>query len=1149
MVITDASGNQVDLTTGQVVGAAPAAKPQPLVAGRTPEGVPARDTNLDIAASSPLDAVGGLLKNLSWGFNSALFALPDAAYKKLATAYGLKEDQITSLATLFNQGETTPRNASERFARAVGDGIGTTLPFTGILGAAAAARPVAGLVATPQAGVRGILKGIADDTLNYIKANPVKAAAADVAFGSAYESLKQAVQEGVPDDEPNKALLKEYLPAAAFLGPVAWYTVSPTRNAASWLKNKAAGIGGETANLGTAQKEALDSLPAGYRLPIINIFPKMMLKRAEQKLVNVFGPIAESTEAKDALAQLQSALNDPRVAEHFLVNGQSTLDAAEQTMYGPLLSEKAKILNQLGPAELASVKARIAENQQRFTAMMNAFKPEARRPIEEAFRAAQADRQGFFEDLLRQQKDLTAAEVESISQRLGPQDINNLNDELRGVIAGGMEMDAKMRAKVLNRMGLRQGTTPDGLPMPTRADGKSLFPARDMEAAATALVDKYKIERPSLRAAIPEPIQLLDRFLTSQQIAREKMERDMIGQLVDQNITEQMASFGTALPADFQKALRSEIMRTVRGESAKGGRGKRAISASDLASKPDAAGNITIPSGIPGKKFTINPEQIKADAKGIAEASTQIDINLPEALDYLASAQRFRNDSLFKYNRAMQGGRMRLTDADRYLKTGDAVYKDIESLILNHVPKIQENYQGMKSVLEDYRAGYEQALPLLISQKTRGGESYLLPNEALMQKAFSNAENLKQLQLTLGNSPQAPDLIKRGAIDWLRTKGVVNQEGLIDPRKIRSVLDKNQNIVNALPADIQAQLKNEVALAESYVTRLGELDQRMVIAKDAELDTLLRKGSRPDADTGVVMAKALQDPASMRTLVNHFSNDPDSLAALRRSVYDMATQGAEKGGALAGFLQQNEKSLKVLFGGTQHFEDLKILADMQRRVNAFADVTGQIPIFEATDDKMKRLFGFGIQFATTTAREAAVGRISPETGALALMLRLGGKVESQLYQRMFTRALEDPKFASAITHVGTPQQANTVNGMLQNIGIDLTKVYEAPRPAAAPSVGQRVIKQEAAGALQPGQEARTAPQPTAEQMLKALPPAPATRGYTSELRVGPPPAIPAGGAFGNVPLMYPAMFPNDPISGLLKARQDQVLGKQQGAQQ
>lgn len=1114
-------------------------KPEPLVEGRTAQGVPARDTKLDIAASSPLDAIGGLVRNLSWGFNSALFALPDAAYQKLAESYGLKGDQITSLTKLFNKGESTPRNTSERFARAIGDGIGTTLPFTGILGAAAAARPVVTLAAAPQAGVKGILKGIADDTLNYIKANPVKAAATDIAFGSAYESLKQAVQETVDDDNPNKELLKEYLPAAAFLGPVAWYTLSPARNAASFVKNKVGGTGGG-AELGTAQKEALDSLPAGYRLPVINIFPKVMLKRAEQKLANVFGPIAESPEAKDALAKLQAALNDPRVAEHFLVNGQSTLDAAEQTMYGPLLAEKAKILNLLGPAELTSVKARIAENQQRFTALMDSFQPEARRPIEEAFRAAQADRQGFFEDMLRQQKDLTAAEIESISQRLGPQDINNLNNELRGVIAGGMEMDAQMRTKILNRMGLRQGTTPEGLPMPTREEGKSLFPARDMEAAATALVNKYKIERPSLRAAVPEPIRLLDRFITSQKISRDKMEKDMMGQLVDQSITEQMLNFGTALPADFQKALRSEIMRTVRGESAKGGRGKRSITASDLASKPDAAGNITIPSGIPGKKFTINPEQIKADAKRIAEASTQIDINLPEALDYLASAQRFRNDSLFSYNRAMQGGRVRLTDADRYMKTGDAVYKDIEGLILNHVPQIQQNYQGMKSVLDDYRAGYEQALPLLIAQKARGGESYLLPNEALMQKAFSNADNLKQLQLTLGNSPQAPDLLKRGAIDWLRTKGVVNQQGLVDPAKIRSVLDKNQNIVNALPPELQAQLKNEVSLAEGYVTRLGELDQRMVAAKNTELDTMLSKASRPDSDPNTVLAKALQDPATMRTLVDHFSNDPESLAALRRSVYDTATQGAEKGGALSGFLDKNEKSLKVLFRDTQHFNDLKTLADMQRRVNAFADVTGQIPVFEATDDKMKRLFGFGIQFATTTAREAAVGRISPETGALALMLRLGGKVESQLYQRMFTKALEDPKFASSITHIGTPQQAATVNGMLQNIGIDLTKVYDAPR-APAPTMSQRVLRQEGAKALQPEQEAR--PAPTAEQMLKALPPAVPSRGYTNQMRVGPPPSNPGGG-LGNVQLMYPAMFPNDPISGLLKQRQAQLTGQQ-----
>jgi hypothetical protein len=275
----------------------------------------------------------------------------------------------------------------------------------------------------------------------------------------------------------------------------------------------------------------------------------------------------------------------------------------------------------------------------------------------------------------------------------------------------------------------------------------------------------------------------------------------------------------------------------------------------------------------------------------------------------------------------------------------------------------------------------------------------------------------------------------------------------------------------------------------------------------------------------------------MRTLVTEFGKDPEMLKSLRRSVYDMATQGAQKGGALKGFLDQNDKSLKVLFDNTTHLQDLKTLADMQRRVNAFADVTGQIPVFEATDDKLKRLFGFGIQFLTTTAREAAVGRINPETGALALMLRLAGKTETQLYQRLFTKALEDPKFANSITHVGTPQQATAVNGMLQNIGIDVNKVYQEPR-TPAPTLPQRAVKQAAINESQP-EQAR--PQPTAAQMMRALPPAPPTRGTAAaNMRVGAPPAP----AAPNIQLMYPAMFPNDPISGLLQQRQAQMQGQQ-----
>ena len=58
---------------------------------------------------------------------------------------------------------------------------------------------------------------------------------------------------------------------------------------------------------------------------------------------------------------------------------------------------------------------------------------------------------------------------------------------------------------------------------------------------------------------------------------------------------------------------------------------------------------------------------------------------------------------------------------------------------------------------------------------------------------------------------------------------------------------------------------------------------------------------------------------------------------------------------------------------------------------------------------------------------------------------------------------------------------------------------------------------------------------SAAEMLKAQPPAPQTRGTNFSPRMPTAPAVQPGQQ--QVPLMYPAMFPNDPISGLLQARQ------------
>ena len=497
----------------------------------------------------------------------------------------------------------------------------------------------------------------------------------------------------------------------------------------------------------------------------------------------------------------------------------------------------------------------------------------------------------------------------------------------------------------------------------------------------------------------------------------------------------------------------------------------------------------------------------------------------------MAAAQRSRHDAVNSFNASLMSGRgTRISDAQLKLDRGNAGYRDIEELVLGSVPKVSREYEAMRMALDDYNAGYEKRLPLLLTSQKAGGREFLLPNEDLMRTAFKTAENLRQLNVTLGNNPAAEGLFTNGAIDWLRSKGAVGQDGLVDPKKIKSILNNNKNIVENLPASVQQRLRDEVANADDFAKRMGDLDRRRVDATNNELDSLLAKASRPDADPQQILVTALRDPATMRVLVDQIGKDPESLGALRRQVWDLATGGAQGGGALESFLKNNEKSLSVLFKNTAHLNDLKTLADLQRRVNAFADVTGQIPAFDSLDQSMKKLFGSGIQFLTTTMREAAVGRINPSTGALAVMLRLTGSIEDQLYQRIFTKALEDPEFAKSITKVGTPAEARKLAGMLQDIGISPTRYV--PNPA-------RIAGLEASQLAQGEEENTSTPSRpnTAAQMLRKLPPAPQTRGMPN-LRMGPPPAAPAAPAASN--LMYPTLFPNDPISQMLLQRQQQA---------
>ena len=442
-------------------------------------------------------------------------------------------------------------------------------------------------------------------------------------------------------------------------------------------------------------------------------------------------------------------------------------------------------------------------------------------------------------------------------------------------------------------------------------------------------------------------------------------------------------------------------------------------------------------------------------------------------------------------------------------------------------------------VMDDYRSVYEQRLPLILGRRVNegGATRYATPNEQVLAVAFKSAADVRNLSALIGNNQLGIDLLEKGTLNWLQGKNIFDKDGLINPKKINDVLQKNQNIISVLPKQVQDTLRNEADTAVNVSRRLGEIKDQEIISQDIEFDNFLKTVLRPGTDKEIILTKALNNPIEMTKLVNVLKGDPDKLAALRRAVFDITKEGTFTGGSLKKFMELTNKSLKVVFDET-HLKNLSALADIQERNVALKNVTGMNPRFESTSQIFQRMLGVSVPGLMTYGRDVMGGRISPGGAGISLGVRLFSAMEENLQNKMLVRALTDPKVADALV---SPKNANDAKLLLREVqstgylsralmaDIGLTSSQLAMQDRQVPIEGMEglpVVSRET----------------TAATMLKEMPSAPQTRGLPN-MRVGPPPmASSAGGQ--QIPLMYPTMFPDDPISALLLQRQAQIQGGQ-----
>ena len=1158
-------------------------------------------------AEGPMTAMG-LINQLKWGTNSALFALPDAAVNAFGRAAGLPQDEVFSFTKYFNQGEIAPQNMVERFSRTIGNAIAAGLPLTGALGALASTKALS----APLTANSSVVTRLSKDMLDTIRNNPKATLAADLGFGAAYGAIEQSVEEFMEEGE-YKGLAKSTVPLVGVMAVPAVLS----------MVGKLASLSPALKAVSAVNQAASD--PQGVLLQDIKTDPvlnQMMTERSVKfpglnwamgKARNIF-----ANQAARKVNQITREMTDPELVDvqsnmrryEELVNTMKTdpvlskmgladrflLDAAQVSLYGPILAARNQVVQNLSGAALKREQLRQSDLENLFAQTFEALSPGysalgPSMPFDQAMKTFVVDYSNGLKKTMDQIKGITDEESLALSDRIKPVDMFDAGDSLRNMLVAQMDGVAFKLRKDFDR--LTGSTSPEGVPLPQR-EGMQVFdgiPAANFASFAENLLSKYRLtpdDRFYQMAGTPRPIKLTQFYVNKYEDALQKAEGGIIDDLVQDYANKQLS---TAAGKGFKPSGEEfdEINRLVRDQYikvvsnlAKGKISKEKAAqmlSSGVASPGTKRGPATL-ADVMNTKKELPSDELIADIQAAArkEAMKQVDFKLTgaEAVDLLSAAVTSRGQGLMVYNRMLESG-VPVTSARQIFDKNNALARDVEDFIERSFGKFggsPELASWVKNYKETFSDGYQKIFPLLASKKTKTGE-YLIPNERVVQEALKSGENIRALRTIFGEDNQfLNQTLSDVMLDQAYKANVINKEtGLLDTSRYSSFLKTKSNLLNQMPDAVQKNLNDELKMGEEVMRRVRELEQRKADVEDVDFFREMRgmvkvgrKGEvdfREGADPRRLIAQAIDDPSTMRQLVDKFGNKPERLEALRRQVWktiDDDLKNPENPTFLKNFLKRNGKSLNMLYT-PQHLENLRFLADVQERIFTGVNVIGKTSPFLSADEKLRQITGAGVGTFESTARAAAIRQISYMHAGVNLMARMITRQQTNIYDAILYKALTDPAYANELAK--STANINTPAGVKQMAKLTSKAGHYFPAAIKIAGIeGVRALEQEReipyaeAGAMAPPPTAQ-GPSPF-EPELRGTPEKPIevdffpgiNRRYAAQGLGGPAPQRPPQPTqrVATIPKMpapadaatysrFAKLFPQDFVSSAIESRQ------------
>jgi hypothetical protein len=889
---------------------------------------------------------------------------------------------------------------------------------------------------------------------------------------------------------------------------------------------------------------------------VTNYAGRKYAEKAERDVEKVLAPLVESPGkpmapgVKEALQVTDAIENDPRLKDLFL------FDAGEQSLYGPLIAARNKMYRELSGDLLADAQMRYEKNREGFLEAFNRFAPNAEMDLAKALQLTYADQTRTVNNALKQLADLQEGEALRVMDNFVPQNLDELGESLRaGVLA---QMSAKFQSlrRSAEQIGARAGFDEQGVKIPTMAEGAPIYPlginASDYENFGRSLVNKYKLTKDErmFPDGTPHPVQLMQQQLRTLDNARNKAAAEYIPDIVQEKLGSKYFSYLT--PDEAKVNLDAYVQQVITGKMPK---------------LPGASrGTVTpfdIKGGPPRALSKEQVEEVREEARKMALKDVSAQMTFPDALDLLDAAQTFRNISVHQYNRLLGLGTSR-NQASQTLDRGNAMLRDIEDFIFTNFKSVKgDQGKALRNWMDEYKSvytnGYEKAFPLLIAKRDPRGNFYT-GNEELVNKAFSSAQNIRDLNAIFGQDPAYMRTMTNVLLDKARVAPGVIKDGIIDPEAFQKFLSSKgiKSVYDAMPDQVKTNISDEMKIGIDMARRVKEMQDRVDLARDDELMAILKKSVRPDADPSTLVQQAITDPAVMRKLVNAVGAEPppgmgptatgaQRKEALQRQVWDtVRTKLLDQSDSLflQDFLTRHSKSLNILYD-KQHLDDLQKLAEIQRRVFAGEAATGTISPFKTLDEALREKIGAGIGTIESTARAAMIRQISPMHAGVTLASRYLGRQQTAIYETVLYKALTDPEYAHQLVNANKPITDNkTFNTMSK-----LTFQAGGYLPALLQG-GARVAGMEATQALSDQERMVPAPTPQIPARVPQMPAspqgaqAPAVPAPNQRLSQSAParslPQMPNQGDMQNLAANYAALFPQDFLSPMLQQRQQRM---------